>query len=78
MKVTNVAANQTEITLANGTTLFQSYNTIVAAHVPGEGFYKTSTKWSVTTSRHINQFISRNGGSGEVTEKPQAWFDSLS
>ena len=77
MKLTKVAANQTEIELSDGTTLFFSYKTPVAAHIPGEGFYRTERRWSRTTSKHIGQFIGRNGGSGKVTEKPQAWFDDL-
>ena len=77
MNLNSVAANQTEIELANGTTVFFSYKTPVAAHIPGNGFYKTEKKWSRTTSKHIGQFIARNGGSGAVIEKPQAFFDEL-
>jgi hypothetical protein len=77
MKLKPVAANQTEVEMENGTTVFFSYRTAVAAHVPGEGFFKTAKSWSRTTSRHIGQFIARNGGSGAVTVKPQEWLDYL-
>jgi len=77
MKLNSVAANQTEVELADGTTVFFSYKTPVAAHIPGKGYAKTDKSWSRTTSKHIGQFISRNGGSGAVTVKPQAWFDNL-
>ena len=77
MNIKSIAANQTEVVLANGTTVFVSYKTPVACHVPGKGFFKTAQKWSVTTSKHITQFIARHGGSGKVEEKPQAWFDAL-
>lgn len=77
MNIKAIAANQTEIELPNGTTLFFSYNTPVAAHVPGNGYYRTEKKWGRTTSNHIGQFISRNGGRGAVIEKPQAFFDAL-
>lgn len=77
MNLNSIAANQTEIELSNGTTVFYSYKTPVAAHIPGKGYFKTDKKWSVTTSRHINGFISRNGGSGAVTVKPQSFFDTL-
>ena len=77
MKLNSVAANQTEVELGNGTTVFFSYKTPVAAHIPGEGYVKTDKRWSVTTSKHIGQFIARNGGSGAVQVKPQAFFDSL-
>ena len=46
MKLTPIAANQTEVELADGTTVFFSYKTPVAAHVPGEGYYKTDKIWS--------------------------------
>lgn len=36
--------------------VFFSYETPVAAFVPGEGYIRTETKWSVTTSRHINKW----------------------
>ncbi len=77
MKLSPVASNQTELELNSGITVFFSYKTPVACHIPGEGFYKTSRKWSVTTSKHIGQFIARNGGSGKVAERDQSFFDSL-
>ena len=77
MNLNPIAANQNEVELPNGTTVFFSYKTAVAAHIPGNGYYKTEKKWSRTTSKHINQFIARNGGSGAVIEKPQSFFDNL-
>ncbi len=77
MKLNPVAANQTEVELPDGTTVFFSYKTAVAAHIPGNGYYKTEKKWSVTTSKHIGKFIARNGGSGAVIVKPQEFFDAL-
>ena len=77
MKLNPVAANQTELELPNGTTVFFSYKTPVACHVPGEGYAKTDKRWSVTTSKHIGKFIARNGGSGAVQVKPQSYFDGL-
>lgn len=77
MRLKPIAANQTEVELPNGTTVFFSYKTPVAAHVPGEGYFKTDKSWSRTTSKHIGQFVARNGGSGRVAVKPQAWFDAL-
>ncbi len=77
MKLNPVAANQNEVELPNGTTVFFSYKTPVAAHVQGVGYVKTEKNWSRTTSKHITQFIRRNGGSGAVACKPQEWFDNL-
>lgn len=72
MKLNTIAANQNEVTLGNGKTVFFSYNTAVAAIVDGKA-YRTEKRWSVTTSKHINKWL--NGAPAE--EKPQAWFDAL-
>ena len=77
VKLKQVAPNQTEVELTDGTTVFFSYSTPVAAHVPGEGYCKTDKQWSRTTSKHIGQFIARNGGSGKTVEKPQSFFDQM-
>ncbi len=78
MKVKNIAANQTEITTANGNTVFMSYETYVACHIPGEGFFRTVKSWSPTTSRHINNFMNRHGATFEkIKTETQEWFDKL-
>ena len=77
MKIKSIAANQTEITLANGTIVFVSYETPVAAFIPGRGIVKTSTKWSKTTSKHISQFIQRINPASTVSEEPQSFFNNL-
>lgn len=73
MKLNTIGTNQNEVTLGNGSVIFFSYNTPVAAIVEGSA-YRTEKKWSVTTSRHINQWL--DGRPAET--KPQAWFDTLS
>lgn len=77
MKIKSIAANQTEVHLTNGTVVFVSYQTPVAAFIPGRGIVKTSTKWSVTTSKHINKFIQRTNPASTVSEEPQEFFDTL-
>ena len=42
---------------ADGTIVFFSYETPVAAFIPDKGFVRTSTKCSATTSRHINRWL---------------------
>lgn len=86
MKLRQLGSNQTELTAtkmvkgitdypAELTVLF-SYETPVACHVEGVGYFRTEKKWSVTTSLHINKWIDANGGS-EAEQKPQTFFDSL-
>ena len=57
MQLKRIAANQTEIVLNNGTTVFFRYDTPVAAQLPDYEYVRTSTKWSVTTSKHINKWL---------------------
>lgn len=65
-----IASNMYEKTISNGTLLY-SYETPVAARI-GDYYFKTDTKYSQTTTRHINKW---NMGSPE--EKPQSFFDEL-
>jgi hypothetical protein len=77
MKVKNIAANQTEITLDNCRVLV-SYETPVACTINGK-VLRTETKWGRTTTRHINAWttpIAKMCGV-EVEERPQEFFDEL-
>ena len=73
MKLTPIAANQTEVSINDGTQIFFSYKTPVAAYLPEKGYVRTSQFWSVTTSRHINKLK----GVNEVTEIDQTVLDNL-
>ena len=73
MKLTPIAANQTEVSFTNGTQVFFSYKTPVAAYLPEKGYVRTEKFWSVTTSRHINKWV--NGTN--ATELPQEVFNEL-
>ena len=75
MKLNSIAANQTEIESPNGVTVFYSYSTPVAAFVPGQGALCTSTKYSPTTSRHINKAVQRWGATRH--DVPQARIDAV-
>lgn len=52
-----------------------SYETPVACHIEGVGYFKTSKKWSKTTSRHISQWLRE--APATIAEKPQEFFDNL-
>ena len=73
MKLKNLGANKTEITLSNGTVVFFSYDTPVAANLSTGGFVKTDKKWSTTTSKHITQWL--DGAKAET--RPQSFFQEL-
>ena len=59
------------ITNANGMKVLISYSTPVAAIINGVE-YRTEQFWGVTTSRHINLFVSET-----AEKKPQSFFEGL-
>lgn len=57
MKLKKVGSNMTQLTTSNYIVLF-SYDTTVAYEDKGTGMcYKTSQKWSRTTSKHISKWL---------------------
>ena len=81
LRLNPVATNQTELKITNlqgtGLTVFFSYKTPVAYHITGEYPVVTSTKHSQTTSKHINQWLSKNGFSKEhIVEAHQQDIES--
>ena len=69
MRVIPNGSNQT-ILEGKGCRVLYSYETLVALEAPNGKYYRTDHKWSVTTSKHINKFVS-----GEVTLVPQSVLD---
>ena len=57
MILRQLGSNQTELSLNNGNSIFFSYETPVAGYDAEDGFFKTETYYSKTTSRHINQYF---------------------
>ena len=74
MKLTPIAANQTSVTFNDGTEVFFSYKTPVAAYLPEKGYVKTEKFYSVTTSRHINKWLPTK----EVPEVSETFLKQLS
>ena len=72
MQLRQIASNMTQLDLSDGTSVLFSYRTPVAA-LTENGYTRTSKKWSVTTSRHINKWL--NGVLAK--EQPQEFFDGL-
>lgn len=78
MKLNPVGPNQTEVELASGVTVFFSYKTPVAAHIPGRGYVRTDKHYSQTTTRHINQWLlSKQVTINEVETVPQSEIEPL-
>ena len=71
MRIKPNGANQTVLETGKADVLF-SYQTPVACEYNGQ-YYRTATKYSNTTTRHINTWLC--GINAE--EKPQEFFDNL-
>ena len=74
MKLKNLGANKTELHTDSGAVVFFSYSTPVAAQLAQGGFVRTSTRHSVTTSKHITQWLE----GAAAREVPQSELDALS
>ena len=57
MQLLPIASNQNQLNLNDGTQVFFSYKTPVAAYVPELGYVRTVKKWSSTRSRPINKWL---------------------
>ena len=73
MKLNNLGNNMVEVDTEKFTVLV-SYSTPVACKSKTDNkAFKTSRKWSVTTSKHVSKWL--NGIEAETIE--QGFFDSL-
>ena len=74
MTLKPIGPNQTLLDFPAGQILF-SYATPVAGFKAGLGYFRTATKYSTTTSRHVNQYLGATVG--KVLVVPQSEFDVL-
>ena len=72
MKLNPIGSNMTEVEV-NGKSIMFSYQTPVAGY-DDQGAFRTSTKYSVTTSKHINSYL---GGKDVGKVVDQKFFDNL-
>ena len=72
MKLKQIASNMTELDLGFAQVFF-SYETPVAARMTEGALVRTATKYSVTTTKHINKWL--NGC--EAITVPQERIDCL-
>lgn len=78
MKIKPIASNMTELVLNDGTQVLFSYETPVACFQNNK-FYKTSHKWSRTTSKHIGKWANMfwNVSFDQWHDMPQDYFNNL-
>jgi hypothetical protein len=68
MYLRKLGPTKLEIETITGNIVFYSYNTPVAACLSdGRGFIRTNKRYSVTTSKHINQWL--NGAKAVEVEQ---------
>lgn len=84
MKLKKLGSNMTELELNDGTLVLFSYETPVAARVDTVNdvvysgkILKTSKKWSPTTSKHINKWLSTPMPHTYIVEVDQSVLDDL-
>ena len=73
MKLKSIASNMTEVEV-NGNFILFSYETPVAGRSifqENDGFFKTATYYSQTTSRHINKYFRNEWDIDSKTEVPE-------
>ena len=74
MRLKSIGSNMSEVEV-NGNFILFSYETPVAGrcsiHQEKDGFFKTSTKYSATTTRHINKYFSDEWGIDAKTAVPE-------
>jgi len=76
MRLTPIAANQTEVETKDAR-IFFSYSTPVAAYVFGRGYVRSQEFFSVTTSRHINKWIGVDAKTDTTEKVSQDFLNSL-
>jgi len=74
MKLKKIGSNQTEL-FNNGLVILFSYETPVAALLPSGRYIKTGTKYSTTTTRHVNSWL--QGVFSDVEIVAQGVLDGL-
>jgi hypothetical protein len=72
MKLKQIGSNMTELDMGDAQVFF-SYETPVAARTDTGALVRTSTKYSVTTTKHINKWLDGM----PAVEVPQAVINDL-
>ena len=57
MNIRSIGSNQTLLTTNHGDEVLYSYETAVAGHHHTIGDFKTSKRYSNTTTKHINKYL---------------------
>ena len=73
MKLKSLGANKTLLSFPNGSQIFISYETPVAARLQSGSYVRTSYNHSRTTQKHITQWL----GKIEAQNVEQSFLDNL-
>ena len=70
MELRQIKSNMTQLDFSSrGISVLFSYETPVAAYCEDRGYIRTSTKYSVTTSKHINYWLNNVMGAPTVVDE---------
>lgn len=72
MKLIQIGSNMTRVVFNRDTEVLFSYETPVAGW-DSEGAFRTDTKYSVTTTKHINKYL----GQSLARTVPQSYINDL-
>jgi hypothetical protein len=67
--------NITELPCKNGCIVLFSHDKPVAAYVPKHGYFRTETRWHLTTSKHIRKWL--QGKKTHAKRVNDSFFHSL-
>lgn len=75
MKAKQIDKDMVEVSTADGSMVLFSYDKPVAARLPDQRYYRTATRWHLTTSKHVRKWLrSKNTHAKRVED---SFFDSL-
>jgi hypothetical protein len=77
MRLVNLTVTSTEIQLADGTEILFSYETPVAARIPGRGFVRTDKFYGKATKKHIEMWLKDKLGRDVVPAVDQWELEKL-
>jgi hypothetical protein len=76
ISLNQIASNVTSLCVGANEILF-SYRTPVAAYISGTGLVRSKTRYSQTTSKHINSWLKTHWGGAACSEVEQDTIDEL-
>ena len=75
MKAKQIDRDMVEVSTADGSMVLFSYDKPVAARLPDQRYYRTATRWHLTTSKHVRKWL--QGKKTHAKRVNDSFFHSL-